>query len=310
MYKRQDKVLANSESIANPTQALSEKNEITDQNNALTKTNQSLLNKDFELTKEDIADAIEKQTNQKIQNEPNLGKWSVGTAVAPIYFNTLSEGSPINPTLAGNQKQGNTSLSYGVKVNYQLTDRLSIQSGVNNVELGYDTQGVTALIASSELRLFDSNIDTNIDGVNLIAISNNEVAAQTSELGIQRGVVNLRGDLNQSLSYLEIPLEAKYALVNRKIGLHVVGGVSTYVLYQNSIELLNQNGSTVLGEASNVNDVNFSGNLGVDIDYKINSKLFINVSPMFKYQMNTFSRNDGGFRPYYLGVYTGLNFRF
>jgi len=31
---------------------------------------------------------------------------------------------------------------------------------------------------------------------------------------------------------------------------------------------------------------------------------------MFKYQLNTFSKNDGGFKPYYLGVYTGLNFRF
>ena len=267
-------------------------------------------NKDLKITKEDIANAIEDQLNEPIENDPSLNRWSVGTAVAPVYFNTLNEGSPINPSLAGNEKQGNTSLSYGLRVNYQINDRLSLQSGVNNVELGYETQGVTALIASSELRLFDSNIDTNIDGVNLIAISNNDVAAQTSELGAQRGVVNLRGDLSQSLSYIEIPLEAKYALINNKVGVHVVGGVSTYVLYQNRIALLDQNGSTTLGEASNVNDVNFTGNLGIDLDYKINKKVFINITPMFKYQMNTFSRNDGGFRPYYLGVYTGLNFRF
>ncbi len=277
---------------------------------ALSESNENNAKKDFNITKDDIANAIEDQLNEQIVNDPTLNKWSVGTAVAPVYFNTLNEGSPINPSLAGNEKQGNTSLSYGLRVNYQINDRLSLQSGVNNVELGYETQGVTALIASSELRLFDSNIDTNIDGVNLIAISNNEVAAQTSELGAQRGVVNLRGDLNQSLSYIEIPLEAKYALINKKVGVHVVGGVSTYVLYQNRISLLDQNGSTTLGEASNVNDVNFSGNLGIDFDYKINKKVFINITPMFKYQMNTFSRNDGGFRPYYLGVYTGLNFRF
>ena len=56
--------------------------------------------------------------------------------------------------------------------------------------------------------------------------------------------------------------------------------------------------------------MNFSGNLGVDFDYNISKKLYINVSPMFKYQLNTFSENSGGFQPYYLGVYTGLNFRF
>lgn len=279
------------------------------ENNAIA-DNKNSEQKAFLLTKDDIAEAIENQLNKKNKDDNKLKKWSVGTAIAPVYFNTLSDGSPINESLASNNKETNTSLSYGVKVNYHINDRLSLQSGINSVELAYKTQGVTALIASSELQLFDTNIDTNINGVNLIAISNNQVAAQNSELSAQRGIVNLSGDLNQSLSYVEIPMEAKYALVNKKIGVHLVGGVSTYVLYRNQISLLDQNGSTTLGEASNINDVNFSGNLGIDLDYKLNKKLFINVSPMFKYQMNTFSKNDGGFQPYYLGVYTGLNFRF
>ena len=272
--------------------------------------NQKIDNKDYRLTKNDIAEAIEDQLNEDKTPTNPLKKWSVGTAVAPVYFNSLSKGSPINTSLAANDKEANTSLSYGVKLNYQINDRLSLQSGINNVELAYKTQGVTALIASSELQIVDSNLDTNIDGVNLIAISSNEIATQSSELGAQRGVVNLRGDLNQSLSYIEIPMEAKYALVNRKLGVHLVGGLSTYVLYNNKITILDQNGSTPLGEATNINDINFSGNLGLDVDYKLNNKLFINVAPMFKYQMNTFSKNDGGFKPYYLGVYTGLNFRF
>ena len=112
------------------------------------------------------------------------------------------------------------------------------------------------------------------------------------------------------MSYIEIPMEARYSLVQQKFGVNVVGGLSTYILYKNGVTILNANGSTDLGEASNINNVNFSGNLGLDFDYKINKKLFLNVSPMFKYQLNTFSRNDGGFKPYYLGVYTGLNFRF
>ncbi len=266
--------------------------------------------KEFQITKDDIAEAIEDQLSEENTSDARSKKWSVGTAIAPVYFNSLSDGSPINTSLSGNEKETNTSLSYGVKVNYQINDRLSLQSGINNVELAYKTQGVTALIASSEMQFSGADVGTNINGINLIAISNNQIAAQSSELGAQRGVINLRGDLNQSMSYIEIPMEAKYALLNKKFGVHLVGGVSTYLLYSNEVSLLDQNGSTSLGEASNINDVNFSGNLGLDLDYKLNKKLFINVSPMFKYQMNTFSRNDGGFQPYYLGVYTGLNFRF
>jgi hypothetical protein len=68
--------------------------------------------------------------------------------------------------------------------------------------------------------------------------------------------------------------------------------------------------SAKIGEANNLNDVNFSGNLGLDVDYEINKQLFFNLSPMVKIQTNTFSSNSGNFKPYVIGVYTGLNYRF
>ena len=263
------------------------------------------------LKSKDIAEAIEDNLkNKEKEDDKTFDRWSVGTNISPIYFNSVGEGSPINKDLALNEKSYNTSLSYGVKVNYALNDRLSIQSGVNSVELAYSTKDVSALIHSSDLRLENSNINTNINGVSLTTMSNRPSASDNSELAPQRGVLNLRGNLDQSMSYVEIPLEAKYALTKTKLGVNVIGGVSTYILYNNSVALSNQNGNTTLGEASNLNDVNFSGNLGLDLDYEINKKLYINVSPMFKYQVNTFSKNDGGFKPYYIGVYTGLNFRF
>ena len=283
----------------------------SNENTAIVQNNE-VQKEDLQLRKKDITDAIEE--NLKEETIADLGtnkKWSIGSTVAPVYFNSLSDGSPIDASLANSDKTANTSLSYGVKLNYAISDKLTLQTGVNSVELAYKTRGVTALIASSELQqLSNSNIDTNINGVNLIAISNNQLASQSAGLDSQRGFLNLRGDLNQSLSYIEIPTEIKYAFSDKKFGVHVVGGVSTYILYKNQVSLFNQNGKTTLGEASNINNVNFSGNLGLDLDYKINKKLFINVSPMFKYQVNTFSKDDGGFKPYYLGVYTGLNFRF
>ena len=65
-----------------------------------------------------------------------------------------------------------------------------------------------------------------------------------------------------------------------------------------------------IGEANNLNSFNFSGNLGFDIDYKITQDWFLNVTPMLKYQFNTFSNSSGNFQPYYFGVYSGVNYRF
>jgi hypothetical protein len=265
--------------------------------------------------KKDINEALkeEKESIALTEKNSNDKKWSVGSTVAPIYFNTLSEGSPIHSVLAENEKKSITSLSYGVKVNYKINDKLSLQSGINSLDLAYQTKNVSALITSTEGLSNDTNINTNVDGIKIVTSSNNNNAAvQRQEFAsFQNGnLANLNGDLNQTFSYIEVPVEAKYALLRKKLGVNVIGGLSTYVLYNKGVTIQNENGSTMLGEASNINDLNFSGNVGIDVDYNINKKLYINVSPMFKYQFNTFSKNDGGFQPYYLGIYTGLNFRF
>ncbi len=234
-------------------------------------------------------------------------KWSIGSTVTPIYYNTLGNGSPIDPVLADNTKNSDDSFSYGLKVNYKLSNKLSLQSGINTLELGYTTENVTTLISSSLLDGSNTNINTNVDGLSVAAFS---TTSQSSEALNQRSSFDVAGSLDQSLRYVEVPLEVKYNILQKKIGVHVIGGFSTYFLYQNKVSITSFGKTTTLGEASNINSLNFSGNLGVDLDYNISKKLYINVSPMFKYQFNTFSENSGGFKPYYLGVYTGLNFRF
>ena len=256
-------------------------------------------------SKVDIQEEIDK-TNS-IEETVLKEKWSIGSTMTPIYYNTLGNGSPIDPALANNRKNSDDSFSYGLKVNYKLSNKLSLQSGINTLELGYTTQNVAALISSSLLDGSNTNINTNVDGLSVVAFS---TTSQNSEALNQRSSFDAAGSLDQSLRYVEVPLEVKYNILQKKIGVHVIGGFSTYFLYQNKVSITSFGKTTTLGEASNINSLNFSGNLGVDLDYNISKKLYINVSPMFKYQFNTFSENSGGFKPYYLGVYTGLNFRF
>jgi hypothetical protein len=257
--------------------------------------------------KVDIQQEIEKITKEETVAKNTTNKWSIGSTMAPVYYNTLSNGSPIDPALANNDKRSNSSISYGLKVNYKLSDKLSLQSGINTVELGYSTKNVTVLLSSSLLDGSTTNINTNINRVSVAALS---TSSQSSETLSRSSSFDLSGDLEQTLNYVEVPIEAKYNILQKKLGVNLIGGFSTYFLYQNRVSINSFDTTSALGEASNINSLNFSGNLGVDFDYNISKKLYINVSPMFKYQFNTFSENSGGFKPYYLGVYTGLNFRF
>jgi len=230
-------------------------------------------------------------------------KWSVGPTVAPVFYNSLQNGSPLNDALSNNTKTSDNSLSIGVKVNYQLSNKFFIQSGVNKVELAYNTQNVNALISSSKNAL--NNMNTDKSGVILTPVRSSSISG-----GSELNKSGISGDLNQSIEYFELPIEMKYSLYDKKIGLNLVGGFSTLILSNNSVSIISQNDVTDLGDANNLNDFNFSGNVGVDLDYKISKSWYLNVAPMFKYQFNTYSGNAGNFRPYYFGLYSGLNYKF
>lgn len=274
--------------------------------------NNTQTNLETEAKKVALTDAVNntEEVNKKV-NESK--KWSVATSVAPVYFSSLnSKGSPLDTQLDNNSIEGNSNFSYGLKVAYQLNDKLSIQSGVSLVNLGYKTNDIDINSNYKFIGLANIKYNTSFLGVNPVSgsIKGNDVASQAnsnSKTGSESGEF---GSLNQNFGYVEIPLEVKYSLKEGKVGVNLVGGFSTMLLNKNEIYLQTSEYTTSLGKASNLRDINFSGNIGLDVDYLINHNLFINISPMLKVQTHTFSKESGGFQPYFLGVYTGLNYKF
>ena len=108
-----------------------------------------------------------------------------------------------------------------------------------------------------------------------------------------------------------MPLEIEYALINKKLGINVIGGFSSFFLSDNKIYSEAESGSkTYLGEANNINNVSYSANFGFGFNYQVSKKIDLNVEPMFKYQINTFNNTSGEFKPYFIGVYTGFAIKF
>jgi hypothetical protein len=67
---------------------------------------------------------------------------------------------------------------------------------------------------------------------------------------------------------------------------------------------------SLLGEASNINSTSYSANFGLGLNYNVSEKIKINLEPTFKYQINTFRNTSGDFQPYFIGIYTGLSYKF
>ncbi len=285
----------------------------------LLKENQTVTqNTEEEEGKKSIFDAIaenEKTAEDKElkENEPSE-RWAVGPSVAPVYFDAVGEGSPIHSNFSQNSKSGNLNLSYGLMVSYDINKKLSVRSGVHRVDYGYDTNEISF---SSSLQAPTSEI---IDNITYSQTSRNLVVRSTRSVGdTNNSVTNaefntspnlLDGRMVQQLGYVEVPLELNYALLDKKVGVNVIGGISSLFLVDNAVSLESDGLVTNLGKANNVNDVSFSTNIGLGINYRFSQKIQLNIEPVFKYQLNTFSETAGSFNPYTVGVYSGVQFRF
>lgn len=238
---------------------------------------------------------FQKQAKTKAsKNSMDKSKFTVATIFAPIYMNSFGGGSGIDGQFKNNATSGNSSYSYGVKVAYKLNKKITLQSGVNLMNLGFTTNNVF--------------ITPGVSAVGLSNISSSPNLGKNSKNS--KDALNTTGSLNQVFGYVEIPVEVKYNVTNGKFGVNLVGGFSTLLLNRDEVFVKTSDYTQSLGASDNLRSINFSGNIGVDIDYLIHKNLYLNVSPMFKVQTNTFSKNSGSLLPYYLGVYTGINYKF
>jgi len=263
----------------------------------------------FDAIEEDKKDAIAKEEDKDAQN------WEVTPNIGPVFYNSIGQGSSIDPAFADNSQSGETNFSYGVQVSYNLNDRLSIRSGLSNVKLGYTTGGVE--LATGPVAIALRSIDYGGRSVVLTAFDSGTLANLPPSQGEGDPFANLNpkstsgnAELVQNLSYYEVPMELKYALINNRFGVNVIGGFSTLFLGDNEVSVRDGEFRDVLGEANNLNSVSFSTNVGVGFDYKISKKLKFNVEPMFKYQLNPYTDPSVDFKPYYIGIYSGLSFKF
>jgi len=255
-----------------------------------------------------LATVNENEPKKEDDTEKN-SKWSVSPNIAPVYFNTLGSGSSIHEQFNNNSKTGEVNMSYGVSASYTINKKISVRTGVHKVNLGYSTNNVVVYdnVQTTSSRNSLKNIDLNKNGQSLSFIS-----AQGFNFAQVPSIISnlVSTSIDQELGFIEVPLELQYNISNNKLGISFIGGVSALILSDNNIYAVQEGRSTLLGEATNVNNTSYSANLGLGLDYKISKKVNLNLEPVFKYQLNTFNNTSGNFKPYFIGVYTGFSFKF
>ena len=274
-----------------------------------TKENKVLITKNIvapnihkDSKKMDFKKSIDDYKEEKTEENHEKKSWSIAPVFAVLNSNSFTNTSPIHPSLSGSTR-GKNSVSYGVQIAYQINKKWSIQSGLHLQEMRFENKQIAVI--SSDINA--SNITFNSDETFVFESSDD---TSFESISSPLDALSLEGELAQNYSYYEIPLEIKYHLIGQnKFKTHLIGGFSTLFLQGNQIRL----STSVLneeGKANNLNNINFSGNIGIDLNYNLNTNWSMHINPMFKTQFNTFNKNTNKFRPYAIGLYTGIHYQF
>ena len=86
------------------------------------------LSKKEELQPNKLDEILEEKTKDKIKKTASkINKWQISSNVAPIYFGSSSNNSPVDSKFDDNAKNYENSLSYGVGINFIILEQLYLE---------------------------------------------------------------------------------------------------------------------------------------------------------------------------------------
>jgi len=271
------------------------------------------------------------KTTQPATNETT--GWRMGMHVSPGYASHTAQHADVyveNMTYSGTE--GSNNVGGGISIQYKTGKRLRIESGVYYSQNGQRSNSSKELFALNRQADLDysapeksyfgnavnvSNGDMTMNSTaGVIAFSNTpegaEVAAdfESQSPGFSNTLLST-GEFSQVFDFVEIPLYLRYSVVDRKIGVEVMGGLNAGLVVGNNAYIDNEYGLQNIGQTEDILPVNLSGTVGLGINYSLGKHLAFAVEPRVNYFLNSINSNPAvDFKPYRIGVYTGIYYEF
>lgn len=284
-----------------------------------------------------IIEANSLALNQTV--ETDKGAWSVGVQGSPVFrFEDMAmEGA--NYDFATDAVQNQVAYSYkpnvsaGVSVAYEASSRVSIISGLNYADVSQSSGGVAlsnaghnwvldqAEVANAEDRYYGESL-TNTSATNNVILNTqiglaNVVLPEGTSLASVKNMnallpeVAQNFDYDQHARYIEVPMLMRYKLVDKRLGIHLLGGINTNVLVDNSVLIGNESELVARGQIEGLRTLTWSSSLGMGLNFELFDRVQLSLEPTLKVQLNSLnSQQYINARPYTVGVFSGISYSF
>jgi len=253
-------------------------------------------------------------------------RWSIAAMASPTYLSSFNSGSDGLSKELSSSEQSLISYSGGVAFSYKISKRFSIQSGVYYSSLGQKVDGVNSFsgflpygtltkgdhnfeVLTTNGTVFTSNPDVflSANGSDRIVTAYTNDVFDPNKASLQP----VSTSLDQNFKYLEVPMILKYKLVDKTLGINLIGGLSYNLLVGNSVYTTVDGSKYSIGKTQGLNPLTLSSSLGMGMEYNLSGKLSLNLEPTFRYYLNPFSSSTGSFiHPYSFGIFSGVSYKF
>jgi len=251
------------------------------------------------------------------------GRWSIKAEVAPV-FNSQAKNNGQSSYFMSNGSQNykpqettsENTFSGGMVAGYKVGKRLVVKSGFVYNNIRQTTRNVDFMGASSIFNVpANATLASTPAGqVNLDKMSNTRIGAilnSDAQLNYSATKNSVENILKQDIGFIEIPVQATYKLIDRKIAVGLTGGISTNILVGNKA-ILSENGENIsTGETTNMRNVVYSGSVGFEVGYALTNRITVTVEPRLKHFINSISTNKSvNYKPSQMAIVTGLTYSF
>jgi hypothetical protein len=268
----------------------------------------------------------------KLQYTPEVAdlqradRWSVTAMASPTYYSRFNSGNDeLSEQMMASEKPV-VSYSGGVAFAYKVNKRLSIQSGLYYSSLGQELSGINSfagfqkydytkgdhnfavLTTSGTIYTNNSDVFLSANGMGDKVLTNYTNDVFDPE---KASLQYINNTMRQTFSYLELPVVMRYKVVDKVIGVNLIGGMSYNFLVQNSVYSVSSTGKFPIGKTEGMNPVSLSSLVGLGMEYKISHNFSLNLEPSFRYYLNPFSESVvSKFHPYSFGIFSGISYKF
>lgn len=259
--------------------------------------------------------------------------WQLGMNISPGYSSySANHNRDYASNMTYNATGGNGNISAGISVKHKTRGRWSVESGVYYVQNGQKTESLPQLFADYTVSgentpLFKEglyfNTDLNVEENSMVMNSvagivefenfpkGAQIEATPERVGSYSNALITTGEFSQVFDFVEIPLYLRYLLIDSWIGLELTGGVNAGLVVGNSAYINNDYGFQKVGKIRDISTVNFSASVGFGITYLLSKHLSLALEPRVNYYINSINKSpDVNFRPYRIGLYSGIYYEF